>query len=184
MKANTKKHFTLIAGLSLALLVSLPGLVFAHGKPDRRPNPSVIAVTGQSDWSIVQVAIPSEYVTFFEDGSAAIQDMPLAGNFSLTGEGTTINATIKGILNADLDPTLSGPIYGPLVVTQKIKGRECVIFEGRFFGRVNGLLASGQMLLHGRGHYAGQLIALSFLETGANTETFVLTGHLFDAHGD
>ena len=83
MKANAKKHFTLIAGLSLALLVSLPGLVFAHGKPDRRPSPSVTAVTGQSDWSIVSVVIPSEYVTFHDDGSATIERMPLAGKFVL-----------------------------------------------------------------------------------------------------
>jgi hypothetical protein len=182
MKATAKKHLTILAGLSLALLVSLPGTVFADGKPDRHPN--VTAVTGQSDWSIVPPAIPSEYVTFHEDGSAAIKRMPLAGNFSLAGDGTTLDATIKGILSADLDPTLSGPIYGPLVVTKKIKGREIVIFEGRFFGRVNGLLASGQIILHGRGHLAGTMIVVSFLETGANTETFVLTGHLFDPCDD
>ena len=110
--------------------------------------------------------------------------LPLVGNFALTGDGVAIGTTIKGVLSANLDPTLSGPIYGPLVVTQKIRNREAVIFEGRFFGRVSGLLASGQMILQGRGHFAGVTIAVSFLETGANTETFVLTGHVLDVRGD
>jgi hypothetical protein len=182
MKATVTKHFTLLAGLSLTLLVSLPGLLSANDRSDR--HPTVTAVTGQSDWLIVPPAIPSEYVTFYEDGSAAIKRMPLAGNFSLAGDDTAIEGIIKGTLNADLDPTLSGPIYGPLVVTKKIKGREIVLLEGRFFGRVNGLLASGQILLHGRGQFAGVTIAVSFLETGANTEIFTLTGHLFDPCGD
>ena len=63
--------------------------------------------------------------------------LPLAGNFALTGDGVAIGTTIRGVLSANLDPTLSGPIYGPLVVTQKIRNREAVIFEGRFFGRVS-----------------------------------------------
>jgi len=180
MKAQKRlNHLTL---LGLALLVGLPLAVFAHGKVKR--NPTVIAVTGQSDWSIIPPVIPSEYVTFHEDGGATIKNMPLAGNLLLTGDGTSIRAVAKGILDADLDPTLSGPIYGPLVVTKEVRGREVVIFEGRFFGRVNGLLASGQILLHGRGLNAGVTIAVSFLETGANTEVFDLTGHMFDPHGD
>lgn len=179
---KTQKHFNLLAGLGLALVMALPLAVLAHGK--LRRNPTVIAVTGQSDWSIVPPAIPSEYVTFHEDGSATIENMPLAGNLSLTGDGATISALAKGVLNADLDPTLSGPIYGPLVVTKPIKGREVVIFEGRFFGRVNGLLASGQIILHGRGPNAGVTIAVSFLETGANTEIFDLAGHLIDLGRD
>lgn len=182
MKTTPKKHSIILAGLALALVVSLPCTIIAHDKSDRHPD--VTAVSGQSDWSILPPAIPSEYVTFHEDGSVTIQRMPLVGNFDLTGEGITIDATIKGILNADLDPTFSGPIYGPLVVTRKINGREIVIFEGRFFGRAAGGLSSGQILLQGRGHFAGVTIAVSFLETGANTETFVLTGHLFDPCGD
>jgi hypothetical protein len=54
--------------------------------------------------------IPSKYVTFYDDGSATIERMPLAGNFAWTGDGAAINATITGILSADLDPTLSRPI--------------------------------------------------------------------------
>jgi len=182
MKTIAKKHFALLAGLGLALLAGLPAAVLAHGGRDRHPN--VIAVIGQSDWSIVSVVIPSEYVTFHDVGSATIERMPLVGKFVLTGDGVAIDATIKGVLSADFDPTLSGPISGPLVVTQKIRNREAVIFDGRFFGRANGLLASGQMILQGRGQYAGVTIAVSFLETGANTEVFDLTGHLFDAHGN
>lgn len=179
MKATSKNHLTILSGLVLSLLLAFPGTVFAKDK-----HPNVTAVTGQSDWSIVPPAIPSEYVTFHEDGSATIDRMPLAGNFALTGDGVNIIAIIKGTLNADLDPTLSGPIYGPLVVTRESDGKEKVIFTGSFFGRVNGLLASGQIILRGRGEFAGQTIVVSFLETGANTEVFVLTGHLFDRHAD
>jgi hypothetical protein len=182
MKATAKKHLTMLAGLSLALLISPTGTVFAHDRPDRHPD--VTAVTGQSDWSILPPAIPSKYVTFYADGSATIKRMPLVGNFALTGDGLAIDATIHGILSADLDPTLSGPIYGPLVVTQRIRGKDKTIFTGNFFGRVNSLLASGQIILGGHGEFAGVTIVVSFLETGANTETFVLTGHLFDRHGD
>lgn len=179
MKATPTNHFAILAGLILGLLLACPGTVLAKDK-----HPSVTVVTGQSDWSIVPPAIPSEYVTFHEDGSATIERMPLAGNLALTGDGTPLDATIKGILSADLDPTLSGPIYGPLVVTRQRNGRDKVIFTGSFFGRVTGLLASGQIILRGRGEFAGQTIVVSFLETGANTEIFVLTGHLFDRHGD
>ncbi len=179
---KTHIQFKLLAWIGLALLAALPMAVFAHGK--LKPNPTVVAVTGQSDWSIVPPAIPSEYVTFHEDGGATIKNMPLAGNLLLAGDGASVGGLARGILNANLDPTLSGPIYGPIVVTREVRGRDVVIFEGRFFGRVNGLLASGQILLHGRGPNAGMTIAVSFLETGANTEVFDLTGHLFDLQGD
>ena len=48
----------------------------------------------------------------------------------------------------------------------------------------NRLLASGQMILPGRRRFTGVMIVVSFLETGANLETFALTGQPFDAHGD
>ena len=179
MKATSKNHLTILVGLILGLLLTLPNTVLAKDK-----HPSVTAVTGQSDWAIVPPAIPSEHVTFHEDGSTTIDRMPLAGNFALTGDGVNIIGIAKGILTADLDQTLSGPIYGPFIVTRESQGKEKVIFTGSFFGRVNGLLASGQIILRGRGEFAGQTIVVSFLETGANTEVFVLTGHLFDRHGD
>jgi hypothetical protein len=144
----------------------------------------VTAVTGQLDWSIVPPAIPSEYATFHDDGSMTIQRMPLVRNFDLTGDGITIDTIVKGTLYADLDPTLSGPLYGPLVVTKKIKGREIVIFEGRFFGRAIVLHTIGQIILHGRGQFAGVTIAVAFDEIGANSEIFTLTGHLFDPCDD
>ena len=182
MKAFNRKHFTILVTLSLMLVVSGPVTVFADGHTDR--HPTVAAVSGQSDWSIVPPAIPSKYVTFFQDGSARIRKMPLKGNFSLTGGGSMIEGTASGVLDADFDPTLSGPIYGPFMVTQQKNGKDKVIFTGSFFGRANGLLASGQIVLRGRGEFAGQTIVVSFLETGANTEVFVLTGHLFDRRGD
>jgi hypothetical protein len=177
---KTPKHLPLLAALSLAWLALTPVEILAQKGPCR--NSKDIAVTGQSDWSIVPPAIPSEYVTFHDDGTVTIERLPLAGVFSITGDGTGLEATIKGVLSADLDPTLTGPIYGPLLLTQTVKGREVVIFEGRFFGRVDNLLASGLILFHGRGHYTGVTIAVSFLETGNNTETFILNGHWYDAH--
>ena len=181
MKATSKNRLITLVGLILSLLFALPSTVLAK---DKSRHPNVAAVTGQSDWSIVPVVIPSDYVTFYDDGSATIARMPLAGNFALTGDGAAINGVVKGILSADLDPTLSGPIYGPLLITQESHGKEKVIFTGSFFGRVNGLLASGQIILRGRGEFTGQTIAVSFLETDANTEVFVLTGHLLDRRGD
>ena len=145
-----------------------------------KKTPDVIAVSGQSDWWILPPEIPSEYVTFLPDGGLTIQNMPLIGNFSLAGEGTAIVGVMSGVLDANLDPTLSGPITGPLVITVTENGKSHIAFEGEFFGRVNGLLASVQMILNGRGHYAGMTIALSVLETGPNTELFDMTGYLID----
>jgi hypothetical protein len=164
--------------LTLILALSLAPHVAAQGNSHKQPD--VVAVSGQSDWWILPPEIPSDYVTFLPDGGLTIQNMPLVGNFSLAGEGTTVTGVISGILDANLDPTLSGPITGPLVVTVSHNGIDHIAFEGEFFGRVNGLLASGQMILNGRGHYAGKTIALSLLETGPNTELFDLTGHLID----
>ena len=182
MKATLTNRLTIVAALILGLLASRPATVFADGQSNRRPTVNV--VTGQCDWSIVPPAIPSKYITFYQDGSAAIRKMPLKGNFSLVGSGVMIEGTASGVLDSDLDPTLSGPIYGPMVIAQQKNGKEKVIFSGSFFGRVNGLLASGQIVLRGRGEFSGQTIVVSFLETGANTEVFTLVGHLFDRHGD
>lgn len=178
MNAIGLKRFTTLFALSLSLLINGSVASVANERPDCPPN--VVAVTGQSDWSILPPAIPSEYVTFHEDGRVTMRSMPLTGLFSLLGNGVNLGGTAHGILNADLDPTLSGPIYGPISVTRKVKGKDKVIFKGSFFGRVNSLLASGQILLEGKGEYAGVTIVVAFLETGANTETFVLNGHLLD----
>jgi hypothetical protein len=186
---NTKKHtmknakkLTSLFGLGLALLAAVPTMVYSDEAIGPRVN--VVAVEGQSDWWILPPAIPSKYVTFHPDGSVTMRDMPLAGNFEMHGDGISIQAVISGELNADLDPTFSGPIYGPVVVTQTVKGKEKIIFKGQFFGTVNSLLASGQLLLRGVGQYAGTTVATSFQETEANSELFLHTGHLLDRHAD
>ena len=173
-----------IINLSILTLI----LTFAHttevaGQGNSQKQPDVIAVSGQSDWWILPPEIPSEYVTFLPDGGLTIQNMPLRGNFSLAGEGSTIVGVMSGILDANLDPTLSGPIKGPLVITVIENGKSHIAFEGEFFGKANGLLASVQMILNGRGHYAGKTIALTVLETGPNTELFDMTGYLIDRNG-
>jgi hypothetical protein len=143
-------------------------------------EPTTIPITGQSDWSIIPPQIPSEYVTFHPDGGLTIKDMPLKGNFHLNGDGIDLDAFAWGVLNAEIDANLNGPIHGPFTVTQVIKGKEKIIFQGVFFGSVTELRASGQIVLQGRGHCAGLSIAVSFLETDNNTEVFTLTGEMFD----
>jgi hypothetical protein len=176
---KTPLHFPTLSNLGLALLLAAPIQSYAGDRPER--TPIVTAVSGQSDWSLV--SIDPAYIT--SDGtSITIRDMPLAGRFALAGDGTVVEATIKGILDADLDMSGTGQIYGPLVLTQRVRGHEVPIFHGRFFGRTDQWLASGQILLHGRGRFAGMTIAVSFVETGPDTETFTLTGHLFDPRAD
>ena len=107
---------------------------------------------------------------------------PLAGNFSLLSEGLQLNATAWAILAADLDPAFNGPIYGPFSATAVIDGEEVLIFSGQFSGQSVGLLSSGELAAQGRGPMAGMALRLEFVETGANTETFTLTGYVFDPH--
>jgi hypothetical protein len=176
---KTQKHLLLLASLSLSFLAAMPVRTLADDRP--ATIPTVLAVTGQSDWSLIQV--DPNYITVGADG-ITIRRMPLAGQFALRGDGLALDATIKGILDADLDLAGTGSIYGPLVLTQNVKGHDVPVFKGRFFGRTDTWLASGLILLHGLGRFEGVTIALSFLETGPNDEVFTLTGHLFDRHND
>lgn len=177
MKAH--QHLATIVGLGLAVILAGPANAAAAERHDR--TPIVTAVSGQSDWSLIPV--DPKYIT--SDGiRIMIRGMPLAGLFHLGGAATSLDATIHGVLSADLDMTGTGQIYGPLVLTQNLQGKDIPAFEGRFFGRTDTWLASGQILLQGRGCYAGVTIALSFLETGPDTETFHLNGHLFDPQRD
>jgi hypothetical protein len=172
---NKRHYLALLTCLTLAWLSAVPTQAVADESPGKQPT--VAAVAGQSDWSLL--TLDPSYIT--TDGiSITIRDMPLAGRFNLMGDDVAIEGTIHGILDADLDMNGTGPIYGTLVVTQSIRGKEKKTFDGRFFGRTNGWLASGQILLQGRGHSAGTTIIVSFLETGPDTETFLLNGHLFD----
>jgi hypothetical protein len=178
MKELTQQLLLAPLRLVIILLVAFGFLTNTETRADDRT--SIVAVTGQSDWSLLPPQIPSEYVTFHEDGGLTILDMPLRGLFHVSGEGVDIQAEGSGILTAILDPTLSGPIFGPLTVTQEVKGKDKVIFQGKFVGKVTGLLASGEIFLEGRGHFAGVTIVVSFLETGANTEVFDLTGYVLE----
>jgi hypothetical protein len=166
--------------LRLAMILLIATATTLTPKTRAEQEPTAIPVIGQSDWLIIPPQIPSEYVTFHPDGGLTIKDMPLKGNFHLTGDGVELEGFGLGILNAEIDADLNGPIYGPLTVTEVIKGKEKVIFQGAFFGTVTQLRASGQIVLQGRGHCAGMSIAVSYLETDNNTEVFNLTGDLFD----
>ena len=106
--------------------------------------------------------------------------MPLKGNFLVTGDGIELEGFASGVLNAEIDANLNGAIHGPFTVTQLIKGKEKVIFQGAYSGTLTELRASGQIVLQGRGHCAGSSIVVSFLETDNNTEVFTLTGDLFE----
>lgn len=158
--------------------------IVQRAAPECRADHVLVApVTGQSDWSILGPQIPSEYVTFGLD-SITIREMPLKGNFHVSGEGVEITAIGSGILSADLDLIGTGSIWGSIVVAETVKGKEKVIFKGGFVGSTLGLLASGEIVLEGRGHYAGITIVVSFLETEPNSEVFILNGTLVDRQGD
>jgi hypothetical protein len=118
MKTIASKRFPMVAGLALTMLAAVPDKIRADGSADRIPT--VVAVTGQSDWSLIP--IDPKYITADEDG-ITIRRMPLAGLFTLSGDGLSLDAIIKGMLNADLDLTGTGSIYGPLVLTQKLRGQ-------------------------------------------------------------
>jgi hypothetical protein len=141
---------------------------------------SAIPISGQSDWLIVPPVIPSEYVTFHPDGGFTIKGMPLKGNIHLSAAGFDVEGFAYGILDAEIDANLNGPIVGPMSITEVINGKEKVVFDGAFFGSVAQLRASGQIVFEGRGHYAGMTISVSLLETDNNSEIFTLTGALLD----
>jgi len=183
MKATAKKHLIILAGLSLALLISLPSLSSADGRRDRGPRKA--AVTGGFGWNIVAPAFTPQFLFAGTDGDTHIRHMPLVGNINLTGRGVTLNGKITGDLNGELDPTFSGPLWGECSITAMIDGVKTLIFEGRFTADAVGLVSIGKIKMDGRGRYEGATLELTFEEIGpGNTDTYNCKGHLTRDHDD
>jgi hypothetical protein len=168
----------------LAMLLLLGSALALTPRTHAAQESITMSISGQCDWSIIPPEIPSEYVTFHPDGGLTIQDMPLKGNFLVTGDGVELEGLALGVLNAEIDANLNGYIQGPFTVVQLIKGKEKIAFQGEFFGTLAELRSSGQIVLQGRGHCAGLTVVVSFLETGNSSEVFTLTGDLFDRKSD
>ena len=182
MKATVKKHLTILAGLSLALLISLPSLLSANDKHDRGPRKT--AVSGRLGWNIVPPAFTPQFLFAGTDGDTHVRHMPLVGNINLTGRGVTINGKLTADFNAELDSTFSGPLWGEVTITATIDGVKNLIFEGRFTADSVALASIGKIKLQGRGPYEGATMELRFEEIGpGNSDTYNCKGYLLGDPG-
>jgi hypothetical protein len=176
------KKFRLFKNMSVALgcaalLVGLSGISSADDSPDRAPGR--VAVTGNSDWSIVPAALTPQFVFIGTDGDFYIRHLPLVGKISLTGRSVSIEGKISADFNAELDSTFSGPVWAPVTITGTINGTKTLLFEGNATGTTVGLVSTGVIKLAGRGPYEGSKLEFEFTEIGpGNTDTYTLKGAL------
>ena len=170
-------------GVGLALLVTLP--VFVSPGDTLNGSPGGIAVTGNSDWSIVPAAIAPPFVFNGTDGDIYIRHLPLVGRITLSGRAVTIQGKISADFNGDLDGTFSGPLWAPVTITATVNGSKTVIFEGNALGATVGLVSTGTIKLNGRGPYEGARLEIQFKENGpGNTDTYTLNGTLINGAGN
>jgi hypothetical protein len=170
-------------GVGLALLIALPAFVSTGDTPDG--NPGGIAVTGNSDWSIVPAAIAPPFVFNGTDGEIYIRHLPLVGRITLTGRASSIQGKISADFNADLDGTYTRPLRAPVTITANVGGTKTVIFEGNALGNTVGLVSRATIKLSGRGPYAGARLELELTEIGpGNTDTYTLKGTLINGSGN
>ena len=96
--------------------------------------------------------------------------------------------TEKGLINGDIVgmvtlvtnanvalETGDGVGFGTFVITTS-EGT----WEGRFQGPFDGGLGSGSFVAHGAGAFEGLILKGAFVETGAETNTFAVTGEIID----
>ncbi len=177
MKAFKKKQLTLLAGLSLALLVSLPGLLSANDKHDHGPRKATL--TGVGGWNIVPASFTPQFLFVGTDGETHLRYMPLVGDLNLSGDGVTLNGKLSVDLNGELDSTFSGPLWGEMTMTARIDGVKTLIFQGQATADSVGLVTIGKVKLNGMGPYEGATLDLTFEEIGpGNTDTYNFKGRL------
>jgi hypothetical protein len=170
-------------GIGLALVVTLTVFVAPGDTPGG--NPGGIAVTGNSDWSIVPAAIAPPFVFNGTDGEIYIRHLPLVGRITLAGRAISIQGKISADFNADLDGTYTGPLWSPVTITANDGGSKTVIFEGSALGNTVGLVSTATIKLNGRGPYAGARLELELTEIGpGNTDTYTLKGSLINGSGN
>ena len=117
MKTTAKKHLTILPGLSLALLVSLPGALSANDNRDRGPRMAV--VSGVGGWDIVPPNFAPQFLFAGTDGQTHVRHLPLVGYLKLTGNRVTIDSKISADFNSELDATFSGPLWGEVTMTAR-----------------------------------------------------------------
>jgi len=173
-------------GVGLALLVTLPVFVSPGDTGDgNQGDQGRVAVTGNSDWSIVPAAIAPPFVFNGTDGDIYIRHLPLVGRITLTGRATSIQGKISADFNGDLDGTYSGPLWAPVTITATVNGSKTVIFDGNALGSTVGLVSTATIKLSGRGPYAGTRLELELKEIGpGNTDTYTLKGTLISGSGN
>src|SRR5262245_38986469 len=113
-KFSPSKIMTVALGCA-ALLVGLSGIASADDPPARTPGR--VAVTGNSDWSIVPAALTPPFVFVGTDGDFYVRHLTLVGKISVTGRGVSIEGKISADFNAELDPTFTGPVWAPVTIT-------------------------------------------------------------------
>lgn len=169
-------------GLGLALLVTVPAFISAGDTPNS--SPPGIAVTGNSDWSIVPASLTPPFLLIGTDGDFYIRHLPLVGKITLAGRGVSIEGKLSADFNAELDATFTGPLWAPVTMTATVNGSKTVIFEGNASGTTVGLVSVGVIKLDGRGPYEGAKLEFKFTEIGpGNTDTYSLEGTLVPGGG-
>jgi hypothetical protein len=167
--------------VGLALLVTVPVFISAGDTPN--PQSARIAVTGNSDWSIVPASLTPPFLLIGTDGDFYVRHLPLVGRITLAGRDASIAGKISADFNAELDATFSGPVWGPVTITATVNGSRSVIFEGNASGTTVGLVSVGVMKLDGRGPYEGAKLEINFTEIGpGNTDTYSLEGTLIPSN--
>lgn len=174
MKTTAKKT---LASVSLALLVSLPGLVSAN--ENHGLGPRMAELTGVGGWDIVLPNFIPQFLFAGTDGQTHVRHMPLVGALRLIGNRVVIDSKISADFNSELDATFSGPLWGEVTMTAVIGGINTLIFEGRATGTTAALVSVGKIKLIGRGPYEGATLDLTFEEIGpGNTDIYNWKGRL------
>jgi hypothetical protein len=169
--------------VGLALLITLPVIISAADPADHIPPG--IAVTGNSDWTIVPASLTPPFVFIGTDGDFYVRHLPLVGRISLAGRNASIEGKISADFNAELDANFSGPVWAPVTLTATINGSKTLIFEGNATGDTVGLVSTGIIKLAGRGPYEGAKLEFQFTEIGpGNTDTYNLKGTLIPGNSN
>lgn len=172
MRTSTKTRLAGVAGLAFVLLLSQATQLRADNHPQKK------AVMGYIDWSLVPVNL-GPYLIPGTDGDLYLRHLPLAGSFTMTGEGVSLQARIHVDLNGELDVNGNGVVWGTTVITTTIDGIRTLIFEGTGSAQEAALVSKGTMSLSGRGPYQGTKLEFLFQEIGpGNTDTYNYTGYL------
>ena len=134
-RSVTRREALKKLGVGLALMVGLSVIfsgVSGESALDRRSGR--LAVTGNSDWSIVPANLTPQFVFNGTDGNFYVRHLPLVGRLTLAGLGVSIEGRINADFNSELNPTFSGPFWAPVTMTATIDGRNTTIFEGNASG--------------------------------------------------